>query len=71
MRKYNIKRDIAYYQGKVVAYDELLNKINEYFVLSDFKNTYLGELKASAEMSRALCNKTLRELEDIRDKKTK
>lgn len=67
MRKYNLKRDIAYYQGKVIAYKELLNEIDEYFVMSDFKNIAIGELKASAEMLKVGANKILRELEEKRD----
>jgi ABC-type xylose transport system substrate-binding protein len=67
MRKYNLKRDIAYYQGKVIAYKELINEIDEKFVMSDFKNLAIGQLKATAEMMLAAANKTLRELEEMRD----
>lgn len=71
MRKYNLKRDISYYQGKIIAYNEMVVEISELFVQSDFKNAAVGRLLSSVEILKGSSLKLLHELEDLRDKKTK
>ena len=68
MRKYNLKREIAYGQGKVNAYGEVILMLQEEFVLSDYHNTSIGRVLSSVELMRGAATKLLKELEEKRDK---